>query len=233
MPEGGRIDVSLRTTTNSLGEAVVELAVRDTGPGFPPEDRERLFEPFFSTKGPARGLGLASVHGIVLQSKGEITVDSSSEQGTTFRILLPLTTRDVQPTPSPRAATLPTNLRVLLIDDENEVRRVARQMLQRAGLLVTDTDSPEHALQIMRDAPDGFDVLVTDVVMPRMNGKQLADQVRLVCPHLKVLFISGYSAEVLGERELLADEANLLAKPFDSQALCQRISELFRVPNKA
>lgn len=233
MPEGGNIDVSLNTTTNSLGEPVVELSVRDTGPGFAPEDRERLFEPFFSTKGPARGLGLASVHGIVLQSNGEIAVDSSSGQGTTFRILLPFTTREVEPTPVKRLSALPSNLRVLLIDDENEVRRVARQMLQRAGLLVTDTDSPEHALQLVRDTPDAFDVLVTDVVMPRMNGKQLADQARLVCPHLKVLFISGYSAEVLGERELLEDEANLLAKPFDSQTLCQRVSELYRVSNEA
>lgn len=226
MPSGGRIDASVVESKRPMGEDFVELIVRDTGPGFSPEHRPHVFEPFYSAKGPARGLGLASVHGIVHQSKGTIELESELGHGATFRIAFPRVDADEWVAERPETGDLPLELSILLVDDESEVRRVARMMLERMGYDVRDTADPEEALAWLRDAPQAFDLLITDVVMPRLNGKQLAMQARLANPDLNVLFISGYSTDVLGERDLEIDTGHLLPKPFDRDALCIRIAQV-------
>jgi len=226
MPQGGEIQLSSFVTGDSSSGGSTVIQVTDNGIGLAEEDRGRIFEPFFSTKGKARGLGLASVHGIVLQSGGSLDVVSEPGEGTTFRVSLPVTT-ELPAVETPSVPSLPAKgLRVLLVDDEEDVLRIAKQMLERSGHSVLEAGDPRAALDLARDHAEELDVLVTDVVMPHMNGKQLSDAVLELCPNIKVLFISGYSTEVLSDRDLLQRGANLLAKPFDTQALTARVGEL-------
>ena len=226
MPDGGRVTARVDREGPADEMGWVVLTVHDEGPGLAADERDRIFEPFFSSKGSTRGLGLASVQGIVYQSQGSIEVDSSPGKGTTFRVLLPETAQQLEPEPSPPPALPSGGRSVLLIDDEDPVREVARQMLVHAGFKVQDFGDPEEALRHLRQRGTDYDILVTDVVMPRLNGKQLAEEARTLAPNLRVLFISGYSAEVLSERELLVEDGQFLSKPFDGATLCSQINAL-------
>jgi two-component system, cell cycle sensor histidine kinase and response regulator CckA len=227
MPTGGRLTIA---TSNEVvtdpdgpttpGEYVV-LAVADTGVGMEDAVSERVFEPFFTTKdvGEGSGLGLAVVYGIVDQSGGSIAVRSRPGEGTEFRILLPrVEARAGARTPAP--AQLPRGSEtVLLVEDEEIVRRLTAEMLERQGYEVVTAASPVEALKI--GSP--YDLLLTDVVMPGMSGPQLAERLALERPGVAVLFTSGYSANAVADPADLAGD--LLEKPFTLEQLASKVRQ--------
>jgi len=226
MPDGGLVELGCRAEIGDKGEVSTVLTVTDSGVGLLPEMRDQIFEPFFSTKGKARGLGLASVQGIVLQSGGSLDVEENPERGLTFSVGFPTTDgqpREPQPAVEARKAG---GVVALLIDDEVEVRRIARLMLEGGGVRVLEASTHQEALALAQQHGSDLDILVTDVVMPHMNGNELSVRVREICPKIKVLFISGHFREELSERDLLARNANFLAKPFDARELVTRVADL-------
>jgi CheY-like chemotaxis protein len=186
-----------------------------------------LFEPFFTTKGPGQGtgLGLATAYGIVRQSGGDIRVASAPGQGTTFSIYLPCTTEPVEPAGAPaRPAPVHGQGTVLLVEDEPLVRRSTRKLLESLGYRVLEASSGEEALALDREV--GFDLLVSDVVMPGMKGPELARRLQARRSGLPVLFISGYAASVIGSHEFPREGLRLLQKPFDAEALGRAVQEV-------
>ncbi len=200
------------------------LSVADDGVGMPEHVRARVFEPFFTTKGPDKGtgLGLATVYGIVKQSGGEVTVTSAPDQGTTFRVFLPMaeaapteTEASAETAPGPRGAT------ILVVDDEPAIRRIALRVLQKAGYRALDAASGEAALTVAETT--SIDVLLTDVIMPGMSGPQLAHRMAAVRPGVEVLFMSGYASESSG---VSLDPRHFLPKPFTPSDLLARVTAL-------
>lgn len=232
MPCGGKIELLCRPTHDDDQQTAAEIVVSDTGTGLPAGIREHIFEPFFSTKGQARGLGLASVHGIVMQSGGTLDVESEPEQGTSFRITFPAAQGRPVPAAVPEPICEAGGVTALLVDDEDAVRRITKLMLEQGGVHVLDTSSPEEAIELARRAGNTIDLLVTDVVMPGMNGKQLSEAVRRIQPEIKVLFISGHFKEELDEKDLLDWSANFLPKPFDARGLLACVADLARRPQE-
>jgi PAS domain S-box-containing protein len=200
----------------------VRLVVRDTGTGMTDDVRRRAFEPFFTTKptGEGTGLGLATVYGIVKGAGGDVALSSEPGEGTEATVELPAI---AAPAPHGRETGVQDGgRRVLLVDDEEPVRRIAARILARHGYEVVTPDSPAEALALVSPgAENGFDLLVTDVVMPHMSGTDLAARAREVHPGLKVLFMSGYS-ERAGEA---AANGVFLSKPFDEQSLLEKVRE--------
>jgi CheY-like chemotaxis protein len=181
----------------------VELAIRDDGAGIPPESLEHVFEPFFTTKaaGQGTGLGLATVFGVVSQNGGFITVDSSPGNGATFRLYLPRCTRESLDAAAP-VASPPARLEatVLLVEDEPALLGLCSQMLSALGCRVLAASSPREAVQLAEQNRGQLDLVLSDVVMPEMNGRDLA---RMVCsqdPTVRRLFMSGYAADVMTSR---------------------------------
>lgn len=239
MPDGGRL--LIETAGVSLDEGYarrhpdarpgphVMLLTRDNGVGMDEETREHLFEPFFTTKDPGAGtgLGMSSVYGIVQQSGGHITVDSQPGAGTTFRIYLPVVT-DPGPaeSPSPQEPELPLgNWRILLVEDEDAVRRLAARVLRKDGHEVTEAALPGEALELVEKGDLDVDLLLTDVVMPGMNGPELADRLHEFLPHARVLYISGYTDSAFSSRGMEIPADRLLSKPFTPEELLQRVRE--------
>ena len=233
MPCGGKIELLCRPTHDEHQQAAAEIMVSDTGTGLPVGIREHIFEPFFSTKGQARGLGLASVHGIVMQSGGTLDVESEPERGTSFRITFPAAQGRPVPAIPPEPICEAGGVTALLVDDEDAGRRITKLMLEQGGVHVLDTGSPEEAIELVRRAGNTIDLLVTDVVMPGMNGKQLSEAVRRIQPEIKVLFISGHFKEELDEKDLLDPAANFLPKPFDARGLLACVADLARRPQES
>jgi signal transduction histidine kinase len=195
------------------------LEVIDTGSGMPPEVAARVFEPYFTTKslGKGTGLGLATVHGIVTHVGGEITVASELGRGTTFRVALPRT--DLAPEePGAQAAGPPVLGRVLLVDDDDQLRRLAERMLRKAGYHVVPAASGPEALAAARH--ETFDILLTDMVMPGMSGRDLARDMVREYPNIRVVFMSGYHAGAP------LPDWQFIAKPFDRQVLLAKIGNL-------
>jgi PAS domain S-box-containing protein len=216
MPDGGTLTIE---TANVNGDAAV--TVSDTGHGMDEATRARIFEPFFSTKavGEGSGLGLAMVHGIVRQTGGEINVVSSPGKGAAFRIVLPGTLDEaVEP-------VLPTEIAprgsetILLVEDEDIVRRLIAEMLKGQGYSVVVAAGPTEALELT----DSFDLLLTDVVMPSMGGPELAELLTARNPGVGVLFTSGYSAAAVADRNALTHD--LLEKPFTIEELARKVRE--------
>jgi signal transduction histidine kinase len=237
MPQGGRLTV--RTAAVTLDEAdarqhpegrpgpYVLLAVTDTGRGIGADIRPHLFEPFFTTKGAGggSGLGLATVYGIVRQSGGHIEVDSEPGRGTTFRIYLP----GVEATPPETAAAAAARgtATVLLVEDEDLVRNLVRYILQQEGFTVLEAADGLQALQLSEQHPEPIDLLVTDVLMPRMDGQELARRLRATRPHLPALFLSGYTGTPTPNRGFREGAGgNFLQKPFTPRALVHKVREL-------
>jgi CheY-like chemotaxis protein len=192
----------------------------------------RIFEPFFTTKevGKGTGLGLATVYGIVKQSNGHIAVDSTREQGATFKVYLPSV--DAPPTPdapieasgvAPRGSET-----VLLVEDDEPLRTLAREILEFLGYTVLEAESPVIALQVAAGHQTPIHLLLTDVVMPQMNGKRLADRLLAGRPELKVLFMSGYTDGVIVEHGVLEPGIHFLHKPFTPAGLNSKIREVLR-----
>ncbi|MEY4548527.1 MAG: hypothetical protein RL685_4722 [Pseudomonadota bacterium] len=191
----------------------VAIAVRDDGPGVAALDLPPIFEPFYTTRPGGTGLGLATCYGIVKQSGGHILVSSEPGQGTTFTVYLPRVEQEaVLPQPPPAARVALSSERVLLVEDEPSVRTVAERALVRQGFRVCSAGTAEEALQL--HGAEAFDLLVTDVVLPGLSGRDLAVQLTQRWPGLRVLFISGYTQSIIEQGGVLEPGISFLQKPF-------------------
>jgi two-component system, cell cycle sensor histidine kinase and response regulator CckA len=240
MPAGGR--VAIETANVELGESYamhhgpvrpgsyVVLAVSDDGIGMNEETKRRLFEPFFTTNalGKGTGLGLATVYGIVKQSGGYIWAYSEPGAGTTFKVYLPVADTDqaVQaPAVSDDVATAGTET-VLLVEDEEAVRFLMRVILEKAGYRVLDAANPKEAEALFAENPTGFDLLVTDVIMPGSSGPQLFERLAQVRSDLRVLYVSGYTDDAIVHQGHLDPGVEFLQKPFTAAELNRRVREV-------
>jgi two-component system, cell cycle sensor histidine kinase and response regulator CckA len=235
MPRGGKLTISTAQATVSgdspadqdlVPGAYIVLSMSDTGEGMTPEVISQIFEPFFTTKakGKGTGLGLSTVYGIVRQNHGAIRVESVTGSGSTFHVYFPAASREESAgrRASRAEAACGGTETVLLIEDEAGVRNITVQMLRRHGYQVLEAGSGEDALTLFRDHRDAIDLVLTDVVMPQMSGGELAGRLIQLRPGLKVLFMSGYTEDVLARHNISAG-AGLLQKPFTLEALGRTI----------
>jgi two-component system cell cycle sensor histidine kinase/response regulator CckA len=244
MPEGGQVTLRTRNVPASevpqFGKPLlpatdwVLIEVEDTGTGIPHDIRDKIFEPFFSTKevGKGTGLGLSTVYGIVKQTEGFIFVDSEMARGTTFRIFLPRhigaleeepATKPVEPPPSAKDMT--GHGTILLVEDEDAVRSFATRALESRGYTVLSAGSGVEALTLIDAEAGGIDLVVSDVVMPEMDGPTLLKELRRRKPDIKIIFVSGYAEEAF-KKNLEADEEFVfLPKPFALKDLVQAVKE--------
>jgi PAS domain S-box-containing protein len=207
----------------------VMLSVSDDGRGMDAETRGHLFEPFFTTKevGKGTGLGLATVFGIVKQNGGYIDVDSQPGLGTTFKLYLPRASAELPREPvAPPAVVLSGAETILLVEDEAQILDLARRILTQSGYTVLAALSPDEALALAEQHRGDIQLLVTDVVMPGMNGKALRDELKRRRPDLRCLFMSGYAADVLAPHGVLEEGVSFLHKPFTPHALKQKVREV-------
>ena len=241
MPRGGKLvirtaNVSLdRQAASELSASLkpgdyVELSVTDTGAGMDEETMSHIFEPFFTTKGPGKGtgLGLATVYGIVRQTGGGISVESELGKGSTFRIYLPVESAPVDFTRTP---LLPVEKSdnfetVLVVEDEDIVRELVCEVLEHQGYNVLCARDGIEALNLAEDYDGEIHLLVTDVIMPHMNGHELAHKLTALRPDMKVLYVSGYSDNEIGDHGTLDPRYELLQKPFTPQVLARKIRDV-------
>ncbi len=226
--ETGFVENEIRDSSHPAGRYVI-LSVSDNGTGMSEEVQARLFEPFFTTKevGKGTGLGLAVVHGIVTQSDGRIFVDSESGRGTTIRIHLPWAGQaasTVKKQPEIRSVSL-GNETVLLVEDEKAVREMARKQLQDAGYLVLSARNGEEALKVAAEHPGSINLLATDVVMPGMGGRDLAERLIVERPDIRVLYMSGHTEDEVVRHGVKSNMLNFLQKPFSPEDLARKIRE--------
>jgi CheY-like chemotaxis protein len=240
MPSGGRIGIAVRDVevdqatalqeSNLPPGAYVALEVRDTGTGMSPETAAHIFEPFFTTKeqGKGTGLGLSTVYGIVEQSRGHIRVHSALGRGTTFTIHLPRV--EEPPAPGPPADVgrrlRTTSRTVLVVDDEPEVLELATEILKRVGYSVLGAGDGAAALELASGHAGDIHLLVTDMVMPGLSGRDLAERMRALRPALPVLYISGYVQDASTRAALAGEHSAFVAKPFTPELLTDRVREL-------
>ncbi len=210
----------------------VAVSVTDDGCGIPTELQEAIFEPFYSTKGEheGSGLGLATVYGIVRQNNGFIRLESSPGQGATFHILLPAFFVDEPGDISMEIQQVPDSqqMTVLLVEDEVSILKLMKRVLERMGHRVLATSDPQVALDLARSSNDPIGLLITDVIMPGMNGLELAEVIRDLYPCVRILFMSGYTADVISRKGILEKEVNFLQKPFSSHQLTDKIHEVLQ-----
>jgi two-component system cell cycle sensor histidine kinase/response regulator CckA len=235
MPDGGvlRIETAnaeLDAHPAAADEAVtpgryVMLAVSDGGAGIDPQIRSRIFEPFFTTKPPGKGtgLGLATVHGIVKQAGGYVWVYSEPGHGTTFKIYLPRVDDDAAARDTETEMPLRGWETILLVEDEEALRAIAREILEEHGYRVIEAAGANEALEAAHRHPEPIELVITDVVMPGMNGRMLAEALVAARPELRVLYMSGYTDDVIAHRGVLEPGALFLEKPFTVQALLSRV----------
>jgi PAS domain S-box-containing protein len=242
MPQGGRLVLSIRNVElpgeSGIKEApmnagsYVVLEVTDTGFGMDHEVRSHLFEPFFTTKekGRGTGLGLSTSYGIVKQNRGEIQVDSTPGEGTTFCIYFPRVDEPVHTDhPGPVAGTTTRGAETILVaEDEDGVRHVLTQMLRDQGYTVFPASGGAEALQVAQNHAGSLDLLVSDVMMPRMSGPELAQRLRDIRPAVKVLFVSGYTDSQIVREGELAPGTDFLQKPFTREQLASKVREVLR-----
>ena len=242
MPRGGHL--TLETANVELDAQVpssapgphVMLAVSDTGVGMDTEQQARLFEPFYTTKerGKGTGLGLSTTYGVVKQSGGSIWVYSERGQGTTFKIYLPRCEDplDVTQEFAPPAIPLTGTETALLVEDEPEVRRLVEKILSMQGYTVISAANPAEAIALSRARTSAIEILVTDVIMPGMNGRELARVLATARPTLRVLYMSGYTDAVIAQEGVLEPGTAFLAKPFTPDALARKIREVLDAPSR-
>ncbi len=208
----------------------VLLAVSDNGSGMDRKIQNNLFEPFFTTKKPGKGtgLGLSTVYGIVRQNKGFINVYSEPGQGSTFRVYLPRHTgvpdRITEKTTSPMPLGNKEN--ILIVEDESTILEMLQSMLESLNYTPFAADKPGRAIEIAENHTGSFHMLITDVVMPEMNGRLLAEKMTAICPGIKTVFISGYTANVIAHQGVLDKKMHLLQKPFSMEDLAKKIREV-------
>ena len=243
MPHGGRLTMEISSIENdklqSLPEAGgqpgphIEIAVTDTGCGMDAETLSHIFEPFFTTKQRANGtgLGLAQVYGIVKQCNGTISVSSAPGKGTTFYVHFPLVEGLLDfRRPLVVGSVATGSETILLVEDEAQFREVVRAFLEGVGYKVLDAANPTRALQISRIFRDNIDLLITDVIMPGMNGRQLADILVAERPSMRVVYMSGYSDDKIAQTGVQDSDIALLQKPFTLEKLALRIRQALEIP---
>jgi signal transduction histidine kinase/ActR/RegA family two-component response regulator len=239
MPRGGKLTIQIANVTLDqktrfrnrdldVGEYVM-VAITDTGVGMTEEVKSHLFEPFFTTKGVGRGtgLGLATCYGIVCQSDGDIRVYSELNCGTTFKIYLPRVDAPTTPNGGPTDPdTLPEGSEsILIVEDEAAVRRLAASVLRGAGYQVQEARDAIEGFSLI-ESKQPFDLVITDVIMPKMSGKELYDKIKVVAPRIKVLFMSGYTDDALAHHGVLGPELSFLEKPFSPSRLAHKVREV-------
>ena len=236
MPDGGTLTIatdraqidqsSIAAHADARVGDYVVLVVSDTGHGMDEQTQNQIFEPFFTTKasGAGTGLGLATVYGIVRQSEGFIWVDSEPGQGATFKIYLPRTGKAIDP---PATSHEPASLRgsetVLIVEDADPVRALMRESLTRQGYKILEASGGAAALEAISRLPAALDLLVTDVVMPGLSGRELAEQLKGKYPRLRVLFTSGYTDDAIIRQGILETGTTFLQKPFTPETLSRRV----------
>jgi two-component system cell cycle sensor histidine kinase/response regulator CckA len=242
MKGGGTL--TLETANQHVGESYatgradlapgeyVCLKVSDTGAGIPKDVIERVFEPFFTTKlkGEGSGLGLATVYGIITQAGGTVQIHSEPGLGTTLTVLLPITAQTATTAKPPAQGFEGGGEAVLIVEDEPAMREVTRRMLDRSGYRVLSVATGQEAVDIACGQRHHIDVLLTDVVMPRMLGREVADRVRECQPAVRVLYMSGYTQGLLSAQGVLQPGVYLIEKPFAKTALLAKLREVLAAP---
>ena len=242
MPEGGRLTIETANVeldedyVASHGEVTpgphVMLAVSDTGTGMSEEVRRHLFEPFYTTKPAGTGLGLATVFGVVKQSGGSIFLYSEEGSGSTFKIYLPAATAEVPAARAPGNGPVSAvgSEKILVVEDDAGVRELVRLMLEGSGYRVVTADGAAEAERICTDGENGIDLVLTDVMMPDMNGRALAERLVDLCPAVRVLFMSGYSDEAVHHHGVIRPDSAFVEKPFTALTLTAKVRELLDRP---
>lgn len=245
MPQGGKLTIDLanveldeefaRRRMEIPPGSYVRLAISDTGVGMDKETQKRIFEPFFTTKGLGKGtgLGLATVYGIVSQSGGSILVYSEPGWGTTFKIYLPWAKEISETVPTshvPKIYPSPGTETILLVEDESGVRDLVRDTLKEEGYVVLVAGNSAEALRLCHQHPDPIHLLLTDVVMPGLSGPQLAQALLPLRPHLRTLYMSGYTDEAIVQHGVLEAGVAFLHKPFTPQTLTHKVREVLEAP---
>jgi len=241
MPQGGKL--TIETANVDLGEdyfrdhgvrnapgSYVILSVSDTGSGMDRETQSRIFEPFFTTKetGKGTGLGLSTVYGIIKQSNGYIWVYSEPGKGTAFKIYLPKVAGDAETEEMEKTSMddLTGSETVLIVEDDDRLLNLARKILQLRGYTVLEAKNGEEALRIAEEHGTQIDLLLTDVVMPVMGGRELAERLQPLRPEMKVIYMSGYTDDTIVHHGVLMPEVNFIEKPFTLEALAHKIREV-------
>jgi CheY-like chemotaxis protein len=239
MPEGGILSIS--TSTVVVDEPYLQgrpgmapgryaqLEISDSGTGMDAATLERVFEPFYTTKGPGEGtgLGLTGVYGIVTQAAGRVSIYSEPGHGTTITVLLPATEASAAASvPQAPTSHRPATETILLVEDYDDLREVMAETLQRGGYQVLAASDGPAALEIAEQHSGPIDLLLTDVVLPLMMGTDLADKVSGTRPQLRVLFMSGYAHPLLDARGTLEPDVHLIQKPFMESALLEKLRQV-------
>ncbi len=246
MPQGGRLSIETRNVSVRPGAAkpqeflapgeYVTIVVRDSGHGMDAETRTRIFEPFFTTKetGKGTGLGLATVYGIVKQSGGYIWVESEPGQGSTFYTLLPRVPEPANPAVQREVFDFRSGGEtILLVEDDPALRKMAAEVLRDMGYKVLTAPSGADALHVAAEYKGPLDVLLTDVVMPGMTGRELAGQIAVRHPRIQILYMSGYTDDAIGRHGLHGETLRLLQKPFTHDALVRHVREALEMGARA
>jgi CheY-like chemotaxis protein len=214
----------------------VMLIVADGGVGIDPEIQPRIFDPFFTTKDPGKGsgLGLATAYGIVKQSGGDIEVESAPGEGATFRISFPCVAEPLTTPPAQAvaSATGPGSETVLLVEDQPSVRTLARLALEAQGYGVLEAPNAERALELGGDMLGTVDLILTDLTMPGMNGRELIERIRSQRPEVKALLVSGFSDDAALQHGDIGDRTSFLQKPFTPATLTRKVRELLDEPTE-
>jgi CheY-like chemotaxis protein len=244
MPRGGRLTIETANADLDANYArlhagvepgsYVRLAVSDSGHGMSREILDHLFEPFFTTKDPGKGtgLGLATVHGIVMQSGGHVFVYSEPGVGTSFKIYLPRVA-DVTAMAEPLsvAMTRPRGSEtILLVEDEEPLRKLVRHSLESSGYTIIEARHSAHALDVIERGGVSIHLLMTDVIMPGLSGRELAERVAALRPQIKVLYMSGYTDDAVVRHGVLEESMAFLQKPFTGEALLRRVRAVLDAP---
>jgi CheY-like chemotaxis protein len=237
MPSGGKLaietanveldDTYVRQHLGAKPGSFVMLAVSDTGMGMDSETMSHIFEPFFTTKDPGKGtgLGLSMVYGIIKQNNGYIMAYSEPGRGTTFKIYFPRTAESLPASDKVRKEVQGGSETILLVEDELALRELTCLLLQEAGYTVLESSGVEDALATAKDSHRKIDLLLTDIVMPRLDGRELANQLVALRPLLKILYMSGYTDDVIVNRGVSTQGAMLVQKPFTKSTLLQKVRQ--------